>query len=155
LLLLFKCYFDCEVSKMVGPKKQDLWPKINTLKWNYCILWMQWITVCLKVPKFYFQSQFSMSRIKGFFLFKNINLGDNFFIKNIFFTFNFWGTLFSKNKPNFWRTAIYCIHKIKWFLLGMLTFGLKFCFLGPTTFEIPQPSDINKYFHIRLQTTFL
>jgi hypothetical protein len=23
---------------MVGPKKQDFWPKINTLKGNYCIL---------------------------------------------------------------------------------------------------------------------
>ena len=23
---------------MVGPKKQDFWPKINTLKGNHCIL---------------------------------------------------------------------------------------------------------------------
>ena len=26
---------------MVGPKKQDFWPKINILKGNYCILGIQ------------------------------------------------------------------------------------------------------------------
>ena len=27
-----------DVFKMVGPKKQDFWPKINILKGNHCIL---------------------------------------------------------------------------------------------------------------------
>ena len=41
-----------------------------------------WITVCQKVPKLYFQSQFSMSKIDGIFSkqknsFKNINLGNH------------------------------------------------------------------------------
>ena len=27
---------------MVGPKKQDFWPKINTLKGNHCILRRIW-----------------------------------------------------------------------------------------------------------------
>ena len=26
------------ILKMVGPKKQDFWPKINVLKGNHCIL---------------------------------------------------------------------------------------------------------------------
>ena len=45
-----------------------------------------------KVPKSYFQSQFSMSKINGIFsknnAFKNINLGDHF-VENIFSNFNF------------------------------------------------------------------
>ena len=28
----------CGISKMVGPKKQDFWPKINILKGNHFIL---------------------------------------------------------------------------------------------------------------------
>ena len=33
-----KCQFGCGILKMVGPKKQDFWPKINILKENHCIL---------------------------------------------------------------------------------------------------------------------
>ena len=32
------CQFGCGISKMVGPKKQDFWTKINILKGNRCIL---------------------------------------------------------------------------------------------------------------------
>ena len=28
----------CGILKMVGPKKQDFWPKINKLEGNHCIL---------------------------------------------------------------------------------------------------------------------
>ena len=31
---------------MVGPKKQDVWPKINGLKRNHCILRIQGAPVC-------------------------------------------------------------------------------------------------------------
>jgi hypothetical protein len=34
---------------MVGPKKQDLWPKINILKGNHCILRIQVAPVCKKL----------------------------------------------------------------------------------------------------------
>ena len=40
-----KYQFGCGISKMVGPKKQDFWPKINILKGHHFILWIQWITV--------------------------------------------------------------------------------------------------------------
>ena len=30
-----KYQFGCGILKMVGPKKQDLWPKINILKGNF------------------------------------------------------------------------------------------------------------------------
>ena len=33
-----KYQFGCGISKMVGPKKQDFWPKISILKGNHCIL---------------------------------------------------------------------------------------------------------------------
>ena len=33
-----KYQFGCGILKMVGPKKQDFWPKINILKGNHCIL---------------------------------------------------------------------------------------------------------------------
>ena len=30
--------FGCGLLKMVGPKKQHFWPKINIIKGNHCIL---------------------------------------------------------------------------------------------------------------------
>ena len=32
-----KYQFGCGILKVVGPKKQDFWPKINILKGNHCI----------------------------------------------------------------------------------------------------------------------
>ena len=34
---------------MVGPKKQDFWPKINILKENHCILRIRGAPVCQKL----------------------------------------------------------------------------------------------------------
>ena len=34
---------------MVGPEKQDFWPKINILKGNHCILRMRGAPVCQKL----------------------------------------------------------------------------------------------------------
>ena len=36
---------------MVGPKKQDFWPKINILKGNHCILRIQEAPVRQKLPQ--------------------------------------------------------------------------------------------------------
>ena len=60
---------------------QDFCPRINMLKGNLFKTILQGIMVRQKVPKSYFQSQFSMSKIDGNFSkknFKNINLGDHF-----------------------------------------------------------------------------
>jgi hypothetical protein len=37
-----------EFLKMVGPKKQDFWPKINSLKGNHCILYHQKLGMILE-----------------------------------------------------------------------------------------------------------
>ena len=78
----FLIQFGCGILKMVGPKMQDFCPRIDMLKRNCFKTILQWIMVYQKVPKLYFQSQFSMSKIKGVFQkrksFKNINLGDHF-----------------------------------------------------------------------------
>ena len=66
-----KCQFGCGISKMVGPKKQAFCPRINVLKGNCFETILQWIVVCQKVTKSYFQSQFSMSKIDRFFSKKN------------------------------------------------------------------------------------
>ena len=67
---------------MVGPKMQAFCPRIDMLKGNRCILRIGGAPVHQKVPKLYFQGQFSMSKMDGIFSkkksFKNINLGDNF-----------------------------------------------------------------------------
>ena len=34
---------------MVGPNKQDFWPKINILKGNHCILRVQGEPICQKL----------------------------------------------------------------------------------------------------------
>ena len=130
-LCLYKCQFGCGILKMVGPKMQDFCPRIDKLKGNRCILRIRVAPVCQKVPKSYFQSQFSMS---------NINLGDHFLWKTFFSNFNFWTTLFSKIMPNFWRTGAPRILKIQRFPLSMSFLGQKACILGPTIFKIPQPN---------------
>ena len=53
------------------------------------------MTVCQKVPKPYFQSQFWMWKN----LFKNINLWDHYLLKTFFSSLNFWTTLLSKITP--------------------------------------------------------
>ena len=58
---------------MVGPKIQDFCPRINMLKVNRCILRIRGAPDCQKVPKSYFQSQFSMSKIDGIFSKKKKN----------------------------------------------------------------------------------
>ena len=67
---------------MVGPKMQAFCPRIDMLKGDICILRIWGAPVGQKVPKSFFQSQFSVSKIDGIFLkkklFKNINLGDHF-----------------------------------------------------------------------------
>ena len=76
---------------MVGPKKQDFWPRINVPKgkknkdpsMNYGLS---------KSAKINFQSQFSMSKIDGIkkkISLMKINLGDHFVLKTFFSNFNF------------------------------------------------------------------
>ena len=47
---------------MVGPKKQDFWPRINILK-DFFFKSVNELRLFKKVPKLYFQSQFSMTKI--------------------------------------------------------------------------------------------
>ena len=67
VLYTHKCQFGCGILKMAGSKMQDFFPKIDMLEGNCfkTILW--WMMVSQKVPKSHFQSQFSMSKIKGIF----------------------------------------------------------------------------------------
>ena len=140
-----KGHFGCKISKMVGPKKQDFWPKINILQGNHCILWIRRTPVRQKVGM----------------ILKNKMVQKLKFEKKSFFTnnglLNCYSTMKKKSKKNssiinienqlwkyefgtFWRTVIHCIHKIQWFPFSMLILGQRPCFLGPTIFEIPQPN---------------
>ena len=47
--VLYQYQFGFGISKMVGPKKQEFWPKINILKGNQCILKIQGAPVCQKL----------------------------------------------------------------------------------------------------------
>ena len=61
---------------MVGPKKQDFWPKNNILKGNRCILRIRGAPVGQKVPKSktIFECQKSTDVFPKINSFKNINL---------------------------------------------------------------------------------
>ena len=103
------------------------------------------MTVCQKVPKLYFQSQFWMSKINRIFskkkkLSKNINLGDHYLSKTFFSKLNFWTTLLSKITPNFWQTVITRGNFLKIFPCWHVDSWPKPYFLGPTIFKIPQPN---------------
>ena len=50
---------------MMGPKMQTFCLRFDMLKGNRCILRIWGAPVFQKVPKLYFQSQFSMSKIDG------------------------------------------------------------------------------------------
>ena len=52
---------------MVGPRMQAFWHDIDMLKENRCILRIRGAPVRQKVPKSYFQSQFSISKINKIF----------------------------------------------------------------------------------------
>ena len=90
---------------MVGPKMQAFCHDHAMLKGNRCILRIRGAPVCQKVPKSYFQSQFSMSKIDGIFQkkkkFKNINLGDHFLKKLFFLTPIFEPLYFLESCPIF------------------------------------------------------
>jgi hypothetical protein len=97
------------------------------------------MTVCQKVPKSYFQSQLSMSKIDRmfqiFFSFKNIN------IKHYFLASIFEPLYFLKSFPIFDELSFIDGISYLYFPLSMLILGQKSCFLGPTIFEIPQQSN--------------
>ena len=44
-----QCQFGCGILKIVGPKEQDFWPKIDILKGNHCILRIRGAPVCQKL----------------------------------------------------------------------------------------------------------
>ena len=56
-----------EILKMLGPKMEDFYPRIDMLKESCFKTILQWIMVCPKVSKSYFQSQVSMSKMTEFF----------------------------------------------------------------------------------------
>ena len=62
------CQFSCVSLKMVGPKMQDFCPRNNMLKGICFKTILQQIMVRKKVSKLYFESKFSMSKIKLQFL---------------------------------------------------------------------------------------
>ena len=99
-------------------------PRINMLKGNCFKTILRWIMVHQKVPKLYFQSQFSMSKTNRNFSkkksSKNINLEDHFLLKHSIL--NFWTT---KIRPNFCRPHTMSIHKIKQFHLTTVDFWAK------------------------------
>ena len=109
---------------------QDFCPRINMLKGNCFKTILQCIMIRQKVPKLYFQSQFSMSKINRIFSkknsFKNINLGDHFLAKTFFSRLNSLTTLLFDGFLN----------RI------MLILGQKSYFIGPTIFENPCTTEL-------------
>ena len=142
---------------MVGPKKQDFWPRINILEGkeikiqsmidslskighdfrnklslklnlskNYDVVtlkiiilcWMYQISHCAKL--ILFNEKYFLGKIRTIFDIKN------WLSKYDFSTFQ-WTVI---HRQNFFIS----------FLLNMLILGQKSCFLGPTSFEIPQPN---------------
>ena len=84
--------------------------KSTVFKWNCCILWIDIVPGPQKVPKLYFQSQFSMSKINRNFskkkFIKEYQFRRTFFVKKFFSRLNFWTSLLSRFFPNFWWTDI-------------------------------------------------
>jgi hypothetical protein len=78
---------------MVGPKKQDFWPRINkSTKENFQKNWLmnyrssKSAKIILSKSIFYVKNQPIKKKKKSF---KNINVGDHFLVKTFFSRFNF------------------------------------------------------------------
>ena len=113
---------------MMGPKKQE-----STYSKDFFLKIRWWIMVHQKVPKLYFQSQFSMSKSNQFFSkkisSKNINLEDHFLLKTFFLD---------------------SIFEPLYFLRSMLILGQKSYFLEPTIFKILQPNWYCLFFKVSI-----
>ena len=107
--------FGCRISKMLVPKKQDFFPRINKLKKKKEIKLFYGWTFIEKYQYYALKVDLICQNHRNFKLFfhsfKKINLGDHLLLKTLFPSFNFWTTLFSKILPNFWRTVIHCKYK--------------------------------------------
>ena len=92
--------------------------------------------VCQKVPKSYFQSQFSMSKIDGIFTkknsFKNMNLGDHFLEKLFFLTPIFELLYFVKMGSSF------VTFTLGWFSLTYNHLIFRHCYVNMTTILEPR-----------------
>ena len=79
---------------------------------------------CQKVPKFDFQSQFSMSKIirifLNFFFIEEYQFRSTFFVIDIFLIKSILNHFITKMMPYFWQLAINPKLKIQYFPLGML-----------------------------------
>ena len=66
---------------MVGPKKQDFWPKINILIGNHCILRIRGTPVHQKLGMILENKKVQKSKLEIFFLQKLVSLIDILFEK--------------------------------------------------------------------------
>ena len=75
---------------MVGPQKQDFWPKINILEGNHCILRKQGAPVCQKLGMILENKVVQQLKLEknGFLHQKLMFLNDFFFEKTFFSNFN-------------------------------------------------------------------
>ena len=76
---------------MVGPKKQKFWPRINILN-RFFFKYVDELQSIKKCQNSTFKVNFLCQKSTDSFQkisFKNINLGDHFFVKTFFSRFNF------------------------------------------------------------------
>ena len=89
---------------MVGPKKQDLWPRINILK-GFFLKLVDELRFIKKCQNCTFKVNFGCQKSTDFFQkknsSKNINLGDHLLLKTFFSRLNFESLNFLKLCPIF------------------------------------------------------
>ena len=95
-----------------------------------------------KVPKLYFQSQFSMSKIEGIFSKK---LGDQFCKKHFFLTSIFEPLYFLKSCPIFDELVLPVFSKYNGFLSACRFLGKKLAFKDPPSLKFHNRTDTNNY----------
>ena len=83
-------------KKIVGFKENVVFCKLTQCGKKYQNRTFKFNFRCQKLIEFFQKKNSS----------KNINLGDHYLLKTFFSKLNFWTTLLSKIKPNFWQTAI-------------------------------------------------
>ena len=105
------------------------------------------IVVRQKVPKWYFQSQFSVSKINQIFSKKKrkrsiykYQFRRSFFSKIVFLNSIFEPLYFLKSCPSFKELTFPVGIFLTFFLRSMLILGQKSYFLGPAILKIPQPN---------------
>ena len=128
--------FGCGILKMVGPRKRDLWTKINILKGNHCILRIRGVLVHKK------WGMILENKVVQKFKLEKKNVFFKKWSPKLIFLYDFFLNFLHRKLTLKVRFRLFLTNhnSLQDCFKTISFFGQKSCILGPTIFKIPQPN---------------